>query len=343
MDKSKHPFISPPESSRGTKHLSKEEFQARELKVHLSNGTTTINSTSSAVKQNEARDLFILLRPQQWIKNGFVFIGFFFAEQFTNFLLFSQVLFAALAFCLASSCVYIFNDIADIQRDRLHPRKKNRPLPSGKVTESYAKALSTLLGVSALFLGLYVSPKVALMLICYLFINVLYTTWLKNVVILDVFCICAGFMLRIFAGTTGVGIPPSEWLLLCGMMLTLFLGFTKRRAELKGLENNGEDFRKVLSQYEPRFLDEVIAICAAGVIITYSLYTMDQSTVGVHHTSALIYTVPFVIYGVFRYLYLLHNYNQGEDPASDVVRDSHMIICMLGWASTSIIIMYYIF
>lgn len=346
MDKKVNSLKDSVNSSRGKTPLNKDDFEVRNLGgTHVSpeQNVWTINGFPSTIKVNETKNLFSLLRPQQWIKNGFVFIGFFFAEQFTNFSLLYQVIIAAVAFCLASSCVYIFNDIADVKHDRLHPWKKERSLPSGKVTVSYALVLSTLLGISALLLGAYVSIKVAIMILCYLFINVLYSFWLKHIVILDVFCISSGFMLRIFAGTVGVNIPPSEWLLLCGLLLTLFLGFTKRRAEIKALANTGEEFRKVLSQYGSIFLDELISICAAGVIISYSLYTMSQATVGVHHTTGLIYTVPFVIYGVFRYLFLLHTQNLGEDPSNDVVRDPHMIVSVVGWAFTCVIIMYYIY
>jgi 4-hydroxybenzoate polyprenyltransferase len=165
-----------------------------------------------------------------------------------------------------------------------------------------------------------------------LLLNIAYSLWLKHVVILDVFCIATGFMLRILAGTIGVGIPPSKWLLLCGLMITLFLGFAKRRAEFITLANGKEYHRKVLLKYGAILLDQLVSICAVAVILSYSLYTMSPETVHIHHTENLIYTVPFVIYALFRYIFLLHHSNGGGDPTRDLLRDKHIVISVLGWA-----------
>lgn len=280
---------------------------------------------------NRLSDILRLMRPLQWLKNVFVFTGVVFSGRLEDHSLWVSVILAAAAFCLVSSSVYIFNDIFDCERDKCHPRKKGRPLPAGRVSFSLAMVLGIVLLVAGLLLSYWVSWRVLVIVLLYVILNIAYTLVFKDVVILDVFCIAAGFMLRIMAGTVGVGIPPSKWLLLCGLMITLFLGFAKRRAEILALSNK-EDYRKVLVNYGPVLLDEIISICATGVIISYSLYTMSQDTIRMHHTENLIYTVPFVIYALFRYIFLLHHSNRGEDPSHDLIKDPHIVVSVLGWA-----------
>lgn len=280
---------------------------------------------------NHPRDLFLLMRPRQWIKNGFVLIGVLFApESLLSTEIILKVFLAALAFCLASSCVYIINDIFDLPQDLAHPKKKFRPLPAKKVSIAFAAAMAILLGIISILLAYSASFRVVAILMGYIGINAAYTYYLKQIVILDVFCISAGFMLRIMAGTYGVGIPPSKWLLLCSMMLTLFLGFAKRRAEIIASRYK-EESRQVLENYGPILLDELISICIAGVIITYSLYTMSEETISIHKTENLIYTVPFVIYALFRYIFLLNHRHGGEDPSQEIVKDPHIIASVVGW------------
>lgn len=241
------------------------------------------------------------------------------------------VLKAALAFSLVSSAVYVLNDIFDREQDRQHPQKRTRPLAAGDISVGQGYFIYALVLGTGLALGYTVSPVLTGILIIYLLQNIAYSRWLKHVVILDVFLIALGFMLRILAGTWGVGIEPSSWLLLCGLMLALFMGFGKRWAELQDLEEGAEKHRVVLESYSHVLLDKMIGIAASGVIITYSLYTVDESTVLQHGTDALIYTVPLVIYGVFRYLYLLHERGIGGDPARLVLKDSHILITVLLW------------
>lgn len=249
-----------------------------------------------------------------------------------TFPLFIKVVLAAIAFCLASSAVYIFNDIIDLPKDKEHPKKKNRPLPSGKISISEALALCIALALASFAIGLILSYKVFFILSGYILINLAYTFYLKQIVILDVFCISAGFMLRIMAGTYALDIPPSKWLLLCSMMLTLFLGFAKRRAEVIAVDTHPEESRQVLESYGPVLLDELISICLSGVIITYSLYTMSEDTVTLHKTKNLIFTVPFVIYALFRYIFLLNHRRRGEDPSQEIIKDPHIIAAVAGWA-----------
>jgi 4-hydroxybenzoate polyprenyltransferase len=244
--------------------------------------------------------LIKLLRPHQWIKNIFVLTGLIFANAWTDFPVVLSVLLATTAFCLMSSAVYIYNDSVDIDQDRLHPTKKNRPLPSGKISISVARLILGILFIFAVGLGFIVSWQAAVILLSYFVLNLAYTHSLKHIVILDVFAISMGFMLRILAGTVGVGISPSQWLLFCGLMITLFLGFTKRRAESKLMRKDLHFTREVLKEYNQIFLDKMIVITASCSVIGYGLYTMSSQTIVAHHTQNLIYTLPFVVYGIFR-------------------------------------------
>jgi 4-hydroxybenzoate polyprenyltransferase len=283
-------------------------------------------------------ELLRLMRPHQWVKNTFVFAGLLFGNAWHNPDLVIQVVVVFVAFCLLSSAVYVFNDIVDLEQDRRHPKKCLRPLAAGKVSRTSAIIFATLLGVAGFVLAYSASPKVFVILVCYVVMNVAYSLRLKHVVILDIFIIATGFMLRILAGTLGVGIPPSQWLLLCGLMVTLFLGFTKRRAEIIALDEDKASHRKVLEHYSPVLLDKMIGITASGVIMSYSLYTMNADTIRIHGTANLIYTVPFVMYGVFRYIYLLHHQSRGGDPSHDLVRDPHLFIVVGAWLIATVLL-----
>jgi 4-hydroxybenzoate polyprenyltransferase len=247
---------------------------------------------------------------------------------------------AFLAFCAMASAVYVLNDIMDIEADRAHPVKCKRPLPSGAISIGMAKNLLVLLIVGSVILSLLASTWVTLFVLTYFIINIFYSWHLKHVVILDVFLISSGFMLRILAGTVGLGITPSAWLLLCGFMVTLFLGFAKRRAELLMIEategtSNGLT-RRVLDDYSPEMLEQFIAVTAACTIIAYGLYTVSPQTVAIHGSNNLIYTLPFVVYGIFRYLYLLHRRAKGNDTAKDLVQDRHLLVTVVAWIFTTL-------
>lgn len=285
------------------------------------------------------RSVLKLVRPHQYLKNGFVLLGPLFAHQW-DLVTLSQALLAFLAFCCMASAVYVLNDIMDIEADRAHPVKCRRPLPSGAISLSTAKRLLAGLVVGSLVLSLLVSGWVTLFVAAYFVINIFYSWHLKHVVILDVFLISSGFMLRILAGTVGLGIAPSAWLLLCGLMVTLFLGFAKRRAELLMLEatdgaNNGLT-RRVLDDYSPEMLEQFIAVTAACTIIAYGLYTVSPKTVAIHGSDDLIVTLPFVVYGIFRYLFLLHRRSKGNDTAKDLVQDRHLLVTVAAWVGTTL-------
>jgi 4-hydroxybenzoate polyprenyltransferase len=258
-------------------------------------------------------------------------MGVLFANEWRQPQLLLRVVVAAAAFSLTASGVYVLNDLLDREQDLQHPRKKNRPLAARTVSVRSAVGLMAALFVAGFTASFLASTKVLLILLAYLVINLGYSLGLKHVVILDVFIIAGGFMLRILTGTTGVGIAPSNWLLLCGLMIALFLGFAKRRAELYALSEENAGHRRVLKNYQAVLLDKMIVITASCVILTYSLYTMSPVTVQFHKTEALIYTVPFVMYGIFRYIYSLHVRQTGSDPGSEIFRDPHILISIAGW------------
>lgn len=281
--------------------------------------------------------LIKLMRPHQWVKNGFLFTGLVFGHGWREPDLVQAVLLAFAAFCLAASSVYVFNDLLDREQDRLHPVKCRRPIASGAVAPAQAAAFTAVLASAALGLAWLANPPVAGYVLAYLVLNLAYTLRLKQVVLLDIFCISAGFMLRILAGTDGVDIPPSSWLLFCGMWATLFLGFVKRRAEILALQGDSSAHRKVLGDYTPALLDQVIGITCTGMILSYSLYTMDVDVRAIHHTDTLIYTVPFVIYACFRYLFMLHRRDGGGDPSRDLFQDRQILVAGGLWLLTTVL------
>ncbi len=271
-----------------------------------------------------------MLRPNQWLKNSFVLIGVIFSQNWHNAAVLSKALTIVAAFCLVSSAVYVINDLFDLKHDQMHPTKRYRPLAAGLVSHGVAITLVITLTLAGLAISWFVSVPAMIMLFIYLLQNLAYSTYLKRIVILDVFIIALGFILRILAGTWGIGIVPSNWLLLCSLLLTLFIGFGKRLTELSQCATQENNTRPVLDCYNFNLLSQLTGITAGGVIITYGLYTLDPATILLHHTNYLIYTIPFVIYGIFRYLYLIYT-GRGEDPSKLVVKDPHIIIAVLLW------------
>lgn len=274
--------------------------------------------------------LLRLLRPHQWLKNGFVFIGLLFGHAWQDAASTQAALLAFATFCLLSSAVYVFNDLVDREQDRRHPAKQHRPLASGAVGVPAAVALAVACLVAGLALA-FAASRAPWIFVAYLLMNVAYSLGAKHIVILDVFIIAAGFMLRILAGTVGIGIAPTHWLLLCGLMLTLFLGFAKRRAELDALPDDAAGHRRVLEHYSLPMLDQFIGVAATGTVVSYALYTVSPETIALHGTPWLIASVPFVLYGLMRYLFLLHRRGGGGDPARELVRDAHLIASLAGW------------
>jgi HAD superfamily hydrolase (TIGR01490 family) len=289
-------------------------------------------------RRNHPADLFRLMRPHQGLKNGFVFVGVLFGHAWRVPEMLLGALLAAAAFSLVASAVYIVNDYADRERDRVHPKKRRRPLASGRVTPAVALGLAALLAAAGAAIGAAAGPAVLALVAAYAAMNLAYSFALKSIVILDVFLIAAGFILRILAGTLGIGIAPSQWLIVCSLFLTLFLGFAKRRSELLEVSSEYVIHRKALLHYNPALLDKLIGVCAGAALMSYSLYTMSQQTARLHGTENLIYTIPFVAYGMFRYLYLLHAKHVGGDTSHELVRDPHLVATVLGWAAVTLLL-----
>jgi len=287
--------------------------------------------------------LISLLRPQQWLKNGFVLIGLIFSHRWSEPALVFAVGVGFVAFCLASSAVYVLNDYHDRAVDAVHPKKRLRAIASGRISLRAARALIAVLAVAALGLPLACGLwPVALSVAAYLLLNIAYTLSLKHKVLVDVFCIATGFMIRLACGTYAVGIIPSRWMLLCSFMLTLFLGFAKRRAEFASAPidapaaNGGT--RTVLRHYSPQLLDILVAITASATLLAYGLYTVDAETAALHGTQHLVITLPIVTFGVFRYIYLLHKGGSGEEPGRDLLADTPIRIAVLVWVAVVVLL-----
>jgi 4-hydroxybenzoate polyprenyltransferase len=270
-----------------------------------------------------------LLRPKQWIKNVFVCAGVVFGAQLDSSASLKAMALSFIAFSLMGSTVYVVNDYLDRESDRKHPTKRHRALASGAVSPAPAFAAATVCLCVALAAAFAADVRVLSLVLIYFTINLAYSFKFKHLAVTDVFCIAAGFMLRILAGTWGIHIAPSGWLLLTGMFITLFLGFAKRRA---GVHTR----RPVLDVYSKELLDTFLSITATGAVISYGLYTLDAKTIALHHTDKLIYTLPFVLFGLFRYLLLLHRHKKGENPSADVFTDPQMILCGAAYAATAL-------
>lgn len=275
-----------------------------------------------------------LLRPQQWVKNGFVLAGLLFGHGWRDPDLAFAAATATAAFCLGSGAVYAFNDSRDAAADREHPDKRGRPVARGEVSQREAYGLAAASAACGLALAAWAGWAVAAILGAYLVLNLAYTLGLKRVPVLDVILIASGFMLRLLAGTAGIGIEPSKWLLACGFLLTLFLGFAKRRAELSKLSEGAAQHRAVLGRYTISFLDRAIGVCAAGMALTYALYTLSAETAALHGTGDLVLTLPWVLLGTARYLYRLHFRGGGGDPTEELLRDPLLGAPVLGWVAT---------
>ena len=278
-----------------------------------------------------------LARPQQWVKNAFVLPGLIFGHALGEADKVAAALIATVAFCLMSSAVYALNDVFDRERDREHPDKRRRPIASGEIGARAGIVFGLLLAAAALALGSGASLVVAEILAAYVLLNLAYSLGLKRVPVVDVFIIAAGFMLRILAGTVGLGIAPSRWLLLCGFLVTLFLGFAKRRAELARLAGDAGRHRPVLDAYSGPFLDGAILACATGMLVTYGVYTVWPSTLALHGTD-LTLTLPFVLFGTFRYLFLLRHRGGGGDPSNQLLEDRWLLGAAAGWAATVVLL-----
>jgi len=289
------------------------------------------------------RTLFCIIesmRPKEWIKNLFVVAPIIFSKKLGDLYMVAETFAAFVLFCLIAGCVYLINDIADIEKDRRHPKKKNRPLPSGKVSKTQAIVAATIIFCISITLSFRLHPLFGVVVGTYFVMNLLYSFWLKKVVILDVFIIALGFILRVQAGGVIVEVPSSPWIIMSTLFLALFLGFSKRREEILAKVNSrlSGNFRKNLKYYSPELLDNFLLIATTGAVMSYTIYTASDYAYEKFGTHNLIYTAIFVIYGVFRYYYLIHKKDLGSSPTEVLYSDYPMIINLVLWIVACILI-----
>jgi 4-hydroxybenzoate polyprenyltransferase len=284
--------------------------------------------------------LFLSLRPRQWTKNLFVFAGLLFSQNLldTQLLVLTAAAFAV--FCLLSGAVYLLNDVVDAEHDQLHPLKSKRPIAAGLIGKSAAMVTAVVLaGVSITAAGM-LGPKFGWCAAGYLALQVLYSLVLKNIVILDIMAITAGFLLRVIGGTLVIDVAISSWLLLCAPLLALFLALSKRHHELQAYQEQAVSQRRVLKEYSLPLLNQMTAVVTAATLISYALYTMAPETIEKFGTDKLIYSVPFVLFGIFRYLYLVHQRGLGESPEMALVRDRYLLADIVLWVGCVLGILY---
>jgi 4-hydroxybenzoate polyprenyltransferase len=285
------------------------------------------------------RQLLISMRPRQWTKNLFIFAPLLFDIKLLHITYIGRTTVAFILFCILSGAVYLINDLVDIEKDRQHPVKRNRPLPSGKLGTSWAVSGAVVLPVVALSLSFLLEPMFGLVALVYFVLQLFYSFGLKDVVILDVLIIAAGFVLRVAAGSVVAEAERfSPWLYVCITLLALFLALGKRRNELLVLEPHALGHRKVLREYSPQLLDEMMALVTSATVIAYSLYTFSAENLPANKSMML--TIPFFLYSIFRYLYLIYQKNMGGSPEEILVRDVPFVISNFCWGITVVLILY---
>ncbi len=284
--------------------------------------------------------LIYSMRPKQWVKNFFIFAPLVFSENLFNPPLVLKAILAFLSFCFLSGCVYILNDVMDLEKDKMHPIKRFRPIASGQVKVASANVFAVFMFIISIALAFYLDREFGIIACIYFLMNLAYSLHLKNVVIMDVFIVATGFFLRVYGGAEIIDVSVSSWLLVCTILLALFLAFSKRRHELVILDSEARQHRQILEEYSPYFLDQMISVVTASMVVSYLLYTVAEETVTKFNTRSLIITVPFVLYGIFRYLYLIHQKEGGGNPTTELLSDRPLMITMLLWILTAGIIIY---
>jgi 4-hydroxybenzoate polyprenyltransferase len=293
-----------------------------------------------AIGHSTAALLVRSLRPAQWTKNLFVLAGLLFGRRLFDP---QSVLLAASAFaifCALSSAVYLINDVLDREADRVHPLKSARPIASGALKPRVALLAAGLLSAASILAALVFSPVLGIVAGAYLLLLAFYSMWLKHIVIVDVLTIAAGFVLRAVAGAVAVSVPISHWLLVCTTLLALFLALSKRRHELTLLAGGATGHRRILEEYSPYLLDQMVGVVTASTLVAYAIYATSTETAERLGTTRLGLTIPFVLYGIFRYLYLVHQKRGGGSPAEMLLTDRPLLICVGLWAACVVLILY---
>ncbi|CEI73906.1 decaprenyl-phosphate phosphoribosyltransferase [Romboutsia hominis] len=287
----------------------------------------------SREKENIIGQYIKLMRPHQYIKNLFVVAALIFSNNIGNLDLIYKTIIAFISFCLISSAVYVLNDIVDIEKDKLHPKKCKRPLASGKIKIKNAIVLLIGLVAVALVLSSKINLKLTAIIFIYLINNLLYSFKIKNVVLLDVFSIAIGFILRVCAGSVAIGVELSSWIILCTFFLSLYLGLGKRKKEIEGLKNQAGEHRKILKEYNPEIINQMMGVVLSSVIVCYALYSTSNPD-----KPQMIYTTIFVVYGVLRYNYIINTTEEGN-PTDVVLKDRTLQINVILWVLSCLLIL----
>ena len=290
--------------------------------------------------RSTAASLFVSLRPDQWTKNLIVFAALIFAVKLLDPAATAKASAAFLIFCALSGAVYLINDVSDRQQDRLHPVKAKRPIASGDLAPATALIFAVVLSAIALASAFALRPAFGVAVAAYLALFVVYTRSLKHIVVLDVMTIAIGFVLRAVAGGLVISVHISNWLLVCTMLGALFLGLAKRRHEITLLAAGAKGHRRILEEYDPYLLDQMIAVVAAATMVAYIIYCASPETHAYFGTEWMVLTTPFPIYGLFRYLYLVHRKAGGGSPSDMLLEDRPLLACVLLWGVTAITIIY---
>ena len=293
----------------------------------------------SASPPGTVAGIVVSLRPRQWIKNLIVFAALIFSQRLTDSGLATRALIGFLLFCATSGAIYIINDLFDVERDRMHPVKARRPIASGALGTAPAVSAAGVLLLGSLAVGFTLSPPFGAVLLIYAILNVLYSFWLKEVVIIDVMVIATGFVLRAIGGGLIIDVTISRWLVICTILLSLFLAFCKRRQELENLTDAG-GHRVSLREYSVEYIDQMINVVTASTVVAYTFYTLSPEVELKLGTPHLYLTVPFVLYGIFRYLYLVHRRGIGGNPTRALLADRPLLVCVGPWGLMVILLLY---
>ena len=303
-------------------------------------GSPRVSPETAAKSRSTAALLLISLRPEQWTKNLIVFAGALFGGQLTSAPALGAAGAAFLIFCALSGAVYLFNDVADRAGDQRHPLKRERPIASGELSPAFAMTAGSILAATGVVAAFAIRPVLGIVAAAYFALLFLYSFALKHLVIIDALTIAGGFVLRAAAGAVAIGVPISHWLLVCTTLLALFLSFSKRRHELTLLAEGAIGHRPILHEYSPYLLDQMIAVVTASTLVAYTLYATSPETAQRLGATRLGLTIPFVLYGIFRYLYLVHQKRAGGSPTTLLVTDGPLLACVALWSLAVAVILY---
>lgn len=296
---------------------------------------------SPVLPVSKVHDLVECMRPAQWIKNGFVLSALLFSANLSDPRMGLRALVAFAAFCLAASGIYLWNDSIDWRSDLSHPEKRRRPIPSGRLNVGLTMTVGSVLLLCGVFAAFRLNAVCGVLLLIYVAMNFVYSLWLKHAVILDLISIALGFVLRVMMGAAAIGVEASHWLLMCTFLLALFLGIAKRRQELVMLASDSARHRRVLVNYSLPWLDQAGTMLSGATLVAYALYTVAPETQQRFGTDHLIYTLPFVVYGILRYLHLIHAGDRTGNPTGALIADKQLLGCVAGWILACSAIIYF--